>query len=139
MLTLMNGGRFCEFLKRLTHNAGAPVFLIVDGHPVHRSMMAKKLVASTEGKPRLFFLPGYSPELNPDELVWSNLKHHNIGKRLITAPDQLKRLVISHMRALQKCSRTRCFSVSLESGHIGEKCGLMSGTPQVMSNYLCTY
>ena len=64
--------------------------------------MAKKFVASTEGKLRMFFLPGYSPELNPDELVWNDLKNHNIGKRMITGPDQLKRLVISHLRALQK-------------------------------------
>lgn len=98
----MNGGRFCEFLKRLTHNAVSPVFLIVDGHPVHRSKMVKQFVASTKGKLRLFFLPGYSPELNPDELVWNDLKHHSIGKRMITGPDQLKRLVISHMRSLQK-------------------------------------
>lgn len=98
----MNGVRFCEFLKRLIHNAAYPIFLVLDGHPVHRSKMVKKFAASTEGKLKLFYLPGYSPELNPDELVWNDLKHHNIGRRIITGPDQLKRLVISHLRALQK-------------------------------------
>jgi transposase len=98
----MKSEQFCEFLKRLIHNAKNPVFLIVDGHPVHRSGAVKKFVASTEGKLRIFFLPGYSPELNPDELVWNDLKNHDIGKRTITGPDQLKRLVISHMRKLQK-------------------------------------
>lgn len=98
----MKAGQFCEFLKRLIHNAKNPVFLIVDGHPVHRSGAVKIFVAATEGKLRMFFLPGYSPELNPDELVWNNLKNHDVGKRVITGPDQLKRLVISHLRMLQK-------------------------------------
>lgn len=98
----MNGERFCEFLKRLTHNAAAPVFLVVDGHPVHRSKLAKTFVASTDGKLKMFFLPGYSPELNPDELVWNDLKNHSIGRRLVTGPDQLKRLAVSHLRSLQK-------------------------------------
>jgi len=98
----MNAGQFCEFLKRLVHKASAPTFLIVDGHPVHRSGMVKKFVASTKGRLKMFYLPGYSPELNPDELVWNDLKHHEIGKRIVTGPDQLKRLVISHLRSLQK-------------------------------------
>jgi transposase len=98
----MNAGQFCEFLKRLIHKASNPIFLIVDGHPVHRSGIVKKFVADTKGKLKMFYLPGYSPELNPDELVWNDLKHHDVGKRMISGPDQLKRLVISHLRALQK-------------------------------------
>jgi transposase len=52
----------------LLHDARAPVYLIVDGHPAHRATATKKFAASTEGRLRLFFLPGYSPELNPDEM-----------------------------------------------------------------------
>jgi transposase len=44
------------------------VFLIADGHPAYRGKKVKAFVESTEGKLR--FLPGYSPELNPDETVW---------------------------------------------------------------------
>jgi transposase len=40
----------------------------VDGHPAHRATATKEFAASTEGRLRLFFLPGYSPELNPDEM-----------------------------------------------------------------------
>jgi transposase len=60
-------GVFVEFLKRLVHNWHRPVFLIVDGHPVHKSVAVSRFVASTEGKLQLFRLPPYSPELNPDE------------------------------------------------------------------------
>lgn len=98
----MNAGQFCEFLKRLMLKASGPIFLIADGHPVHRSGMVKKFVASTKGKLRIFFLPGYSPELNPDEFVWNDLKNHDIGRRMVKGPEQLKRLVISHLRSLQK-------------------------------------
>jgi transposase len=97
----MNAVKFCEFLKRLTHKAGKPIFLILDGHPIHRSTAVTKLVSSMKGKLSMFFLPRYSPELNPDELVWNEVKHHNIGRRMITGPDQLKHLVVSCLRDLQ--------------------------------------
>ena len=71
---------FVDFLKRLIHGREQPIFLIVDGHPVHKSKMVKKFVESVEGKLMLFFLPGYSPNLNPDESVWSHVKHHTVGK-----------------------------------------------------------
>jgi transposase len=59
---------FCEFLKRLLHNAPTKIFLVLDGHPVHRSSRVKKFVGSTEGKLRLYYLPPYSPELNHHRL-----------------------------------------------------------------------
>ncbi len=67
----VNGPRYVEFLKRLMHNARRPVFLILDGHPVHKSRAVKAYAASTHGHLRLFYLPPYSPELNPDEQVWT--------------------------------------------------------------------
>jgi transposase len=68
---------FIDFLKRLIHGQKQPV-LIVDGHPAHKSRMVKKFVESVEGKPRLF-IPCYSPDLNPDESVWPQVKHHTVG------------------------------------------------------------
>jgi transposase len=46
----------------------------VDGHPAHRSKAVKQFVAATDGRLRLFVLPAYSPQLNPDEWVWKNVK-----------------------------------------------------------------
>jgi transposase len=76
----MNAAKFIEFLKRLMTGTDRPVFLIVDGHPTHRAVKVKKFVTATEGRLRLFFLPPYSPELNPDESVWNYVKNHNVGK-----------------------------------------------------------
>jgi transposase len=98
---------FCEFLKRLIHNAPAKIFLILDGHPVHRSLRVKKFVQATKGKLRLFFLPPYSPELNPDELVWNNVKG-KIGRSSIKGPDDFQEKVRSHLKSLQRTPEKIC-------------------------------
>ncbi len=59
----VNSKVFVEFLKRLIYKADRPTFLIVDGHPIHKSGMAKNFVESTNGMLTLFFLPPYSPQL----------------------------------------------------------------------------
>lgn len=98
----VNADVFIEFLGRLMESAGHPVYLVVDGHPTHKAAKTRKFVESTKGRLKLFLLPGYSPDLNPDELVWNNLKSQGTGKRAITGPDQLKKLVIGHLRSMQK-------------------------------------
>lgn len=98
----VNGPRYVEFLKRLMHNARRPVFLILDGHPVHKSRAVKAYAASTHGRLRLFYLPPYSPELNPDEQVWNHVKHHGVGRALLQGAEHLKQFVRSRLRRLQK-------------------------------------
>ena len=99
---------FMEFLKRLLINASAPIFVIVDGHPTHRAKSVARFVAAQAGKLALYFLPPYSPELNPDELVWNDLKSHGTGRKLITSLTQLRQMVVSHMRQLQKLPALVC-------------------------------
>lgn len=94
--------RFIEFCKRLLHDATKPVFLIVDGHPSHRARKVTQYVASTEGWLRLFFLPGYSPELNPDEWVWKNVKNDRVARRVPMNKDELKFQALSALRRLQQ-------------------------------------
>jgi len=98
----VNAGVFIAFSKRLLHGAERPIFLIVDGHPSHKAKKVNEFVKSTQGKLRLFFLPPYSPELNPDELVWNDLKNNGIGRISLSGPDHLRREVLSHLRRLQK-------------------------------------
>jgi len=93
---------FIEFLKRLLHGADHPIFLIVDGHPSHRAKAVTEFIATLDGRLRLFFLPGYSPELNPDEFVWNSLKNQALGRRAHHSKDEMKRAAISHLRFLQK-------------------------------------
>jgi transposase len=66
---------FLAFLQRLVKQAkGRKLFLIVDGHPVHKAKAIKEWLAQQEHLLELFYLPGYSPELNPDELLNQELK-----------------------------------------------------------------
>jgi len=93
---------FIDFCKRLLHDAAGPVYLIADGHPAHRATATKEFAASTEGRLRLIYLPGYSPELNPDEWVWKNVKQDRIGKTGVTSKQDLKSKAIGALRRLQK-------------------------------------
>ncbi|HWR10339.1 MAG TPA: IS630 family transposase [Rectinemataceae bacterium] len=92
---------FIEFLSRLRPGTENPVFLVLDGHSVHKSKKVKDYVDSLDGKLVLFFLPAYSPELNPDENVWGYVKHHIVGKKIVTGPDQFYALVLGALRRLQ--------------------------------------
>jgi len=98
----VGAARFIEFIKRLIHGVDRTVFLIVDGHPAHKAKMVSRFVDSVKDRFRLFFLPPYSPELNPDERVWNDLKNNGIGKQVITTPAQLHSAVMSYLRFIQK-------------------------------------
>lgn len=93
---------FIEFLKGLLHDEERPVFLIVDQHAVHKSKKVRQYVADSNGRLRIFYLPPYSPELNPDEQVWNHVKRHGIGRMIITGLSGLKEMVIARFRLLQQ-------------------------------------
>jgi transposase len=93
---------FIDFCQRLLADTSGPVYLIVDGHPTHKAKATKDFVASTQGRLKLFTLPAYSPQLNPDEWVWKNVKHDRIGRSSITSADDLKAKAIAALRRLQK-------------------------------------
>lgn len=100
---------FIVFLSRLLNTTKRKVFVIADGHPAHKSVSVRKFLEKMKGRIRLFFLPPYSPELNPDELVWNALKG-DIGRSVIEDRDDLKSKVTGFMRSLQKApERVRAF------------------------------
>lgn len=94
--------QFIDFIKRLLHGSTRTIFLIVDGHPVHKAKSVSRYIESVKDRFQLFFLPPYSPELNPDERVWNDLKNNAIGRQAIKCPQQLRAAVISHLRFIQK-------------------------------------
>lgn len=73
--------QFIDFCEDLLADTGRNVFLVVDGHSIHTSKATRAYVESTNGRLRLITLPPYSPQLNPDEWVWNNIKPA-IAKRL---------------------------------------------------------
>jgi len=98
----VNAAVFIEFLKRLLVGATRPIFLIVDRGPAHRAKKTQAFVESLGGRLRLFFLPPYSPDRNPDELVWKHLKADTVGRMLVTGKADFKSKVVSAMRRLQR-------------------------------------
>ncbi|HAR97201.1 MAG TPA: IS630 family transposase [Deltaproteobacteria bacterium] len=94
--------QFIEFIKRLLHGMSRMVFLIVDNHPASRAKRVKAFADTVKDRFRLFYLPSYSPELNPDERVWNDLKNNAVGKQCITGVDQLTKAVVGALRSIQK-------------------------------------
>lgn len=97
----VNAGVFIEFLKRLIAGAERVIFLIVDRGPAHIARKTRAFVESLNGSLRLFYLPPYSPDRNPDELVWKHLKADTAGRMAVTSKDDFKTKVRSSMRQLQ--------------------------------------
>lgn len=93
---------FLEFIRRLVRGAEREIFLIVDGSPVHRAKKVTRFIQERPGLIRLFFLPPYSPELNPDEQVWNDVKNNGVGRSLVRTPTELKSAAESRLRFLQK-------------------------------------
>jgi transposase len=99
----MNAGKFIDFLKALLDSVPGKIFLIVDGHPVHKAKKVSEFVKEkADGRLSIFFLPPYSPDLNPDEWVWNNVKNDRIGRSVIMSADDLKAKAIGALRRLQK-------------------------------------
>lgn len=96
----VNATVFREFLKRLLVGMDRKIFLIVDGHPAHKAALVRRFVAENASRIELFFLPPYSPELNPDELVWNNVKSR-VAKLGSQTKEELKANVHRALRRLQ--------------------------------------
>ena len=97
----MNSKRLIEFMRRLTKDAGRKVFLILDNLKVHHSKIVQAWLEKNKDKIEVFYLPSYSPELNPDEYLNNSLKGRvHSGERAQNA-NQLESKARQHMRSLQ--------------------------------------
>ena len=91
---------FLRALRR--HLAERKLLIVWDRLQAHRSRLVREYVESQDGAIHLEFLPPYAPELNPDEYVWNDLKSQCTGRKVINSPTQLRQMIVSHMRQLQK-------------------------------------
>src|SRR5438046_6789198 len=82
---------FLGRLLRLTRKTRKKVFLIIDGHPVHKSRSVSRWLAEHREQIRIFFLPSYSLELNPDELLNQDVKTNELGSgRAINVQEMMR-------------------------------------------------
>ena len=98
----MNSQTLIKFMKRLIKGSSRKLFLILDNLKVHHSYIVKDWLKEHKDEIEVFFLPSYSPELNPDEYLNCDLKdgvHSGVPAR---TKDDLSKKAISHLRKLQK-------------------------------------
>lgn len=93
---------FVQFLTRLLKSVGRRIYLIVDGHPVHRSAVVTRFVTRHATRLRLIRLPGYCPELNPDELLNQDVKTNGLGRSRPANRTDLLKTVRCHLHRRQK-------------------------------------
>jgi transposase len=98
----LNGALFVTLLKKMMRGRRRPLHLVLDGLPAHKTRLVKEYVASTSGKLTLHVLPGYAPELNPDELVWSHAKRTGTARRPLQKGEQLEARVTAQLASMQR-------------------------------------
>lgn len=95
---------FLGRLLRMTRKTRRKVFLIADGHPVHKARSVSHWLAEHAAHIRIFWLPSYSPELNPDELLNQDVKTNALGRvRPLNLPEMMDN-VRSYLRITQRNS-----------------------------------
>ena len=98
----LNAKTMIGFMKRLAHGRQKRVFLILDNLRVHHSKAVRKWLRENEDKILVFYLPGYSPELNPDELLNADLKQYVTKAAPARNKIALTRTAIGALRGIQK-------------------------------------
>lgn len=92
-----NGGVFISFLRQLIKYKPYKIFLVIDGHSAHKTKLVNAWLEEHKDSIELFFLPPYSPELNPQEYVNQDLKTNVIGKKRPVNKAQMKNNVEDFM------------------------------------------
>jgi len=96
--------RYIKFLKQLINGRDKPIIIIADRASFHKSKEVRKFVRANRKRIRIYFLPKYLPELNPDEHVWRNIKDEKIRKQPIKDKSDLKKRLRSALVSLQRTS-----------------------------------
>jgi transposase len=97
----LNATTFRTFLQAFLRGRRQPVFLVVDGHPAHRARLIADFVQAQRGRLELHFLPGYTPDLNPDEFVWNHLRQQGVTKTPLRQNESLQVRVEADLAAIK--------------------------------------
>ena len=98
----LNAARFVEFLKAFMRSRRRGVFLVIDSLPSHKAKAVATYVQSLKGKLELHFLPGYAPDLNPDEFVWNHLRQHGVTKTPLRKNESLRERVENDLSNIKR-------------------------------------
>lgn len=98
----LNSDILIDFMKRLVRDAGRKVYLILDNLRVHHSKPVKAWLAEHKHEIEVFYLPSYSPELNPDEMANADLKQAVTKLAPARTKLQLVKATSKHLRSVQR-------------------------------------
>jgi len=101
----LNATRFVECLRGFLRRRRAPVCLVVDRHPAHIAKVVARFIHEQAGRIEMHFLPGYAPELNPDEFVWNHVKKNGVAKKPLKQHESLRARVDADLSAIKKNPR----------------------------------
>lgn len=85
-----NSEVFKTFLQQMIKYSRHKIFFITDGHPAHKTKKLNEWLAENKNRIEVFFLPPYSPELNPQEYVNNDVKTNIIGKKRAINKEQMR-------------------------------------------------
>lgn len=116
----LTAAKFEEFLRDLLHDVRGEILLVLDRHPAHKAGSVRRFVAANTKRLETHFLPGYSPDLNPDEHVWSALKGY-FRRDPLDADENIHAAVDGAMKAIaQRPSAVRAFFKHPEVAYVKE-------------------
>ncbi|MFT4155309.1 transposase [Parafilimonas sp.] len=97
-----NGDVFIDFLKRMIKYSREKIFFVTDGHPAHKTKKLKAWLEESKSRIEVFFIPPYSPELNPQEYLNQDVKTNVIGKKRPINKEQMRNNVEDFMNNRKK-------------------------------------
>jgi transposase len=97
-----NSDKLIEFLEALVKDTQRKVLLILDNLRVHHSKPVKAWAVDNAKRIELFYLPSYSPELNPEERLNADLKHAITSKVPVRTKAKLRQAATEHMEMLEQ-------------------------------------
>jgi transposase len=97
----LNATGFIVLLTHFMRRRTGRVFLVLDGHPAHRAKAVVQYVEPLKGRLELHVLPGYAPELNPDEFVWNHLKRQGVSKKPLRRDESLRSRVHADLAVIK--------------------------------------
>ena len=97
-----NTASLIKFTARLCNDTNKKLFIILDNLAVHHSKIFMNWIKNRRDQIKVFYLPSYSPELNPDERLNRDLKTHFHSGPLVKHKNELKNKVVSYLKSIQK-------------------------------------
>ena len=94
---------FVDFLKQIMKNhQWRKIIVVTDNYPAHDSNYVRNFIEQNKKIIAIYYLPTYSPDLNPDEDVWKYLKNVKLKAHQARNKKEFKPLVLSKMQSIQK-------------------------------------